>query len=297
MKIRSLVLRTAGAGIAAALLLGATSGCSTSTSIAKITGGGTVTLAMSVGTIDDPNGTLGFAGTTLNVVSSFRNSLGNSAYQNPGQFSLTGPGGAINVALPAGCAQLFSYGLAPACGVFAGQPPAYSPANSIAPGYATGFIVSGAPATAGGYTLSTTVPVNGTNQMHTANAALPGSPTVLPAEGGVTGFVSDGAGGGTFTITQPAGVTESLVVVISGGSEVATVETNSTTATITGSGTACPAGPAAPIPCGAFLAVVVGADYPMVEAGPPASHSANPTLAGGGGTSDLTVSGIANLNE
>lgn len=297
MKIRLLVLRAAGAGIAAASLLAATSGCSTSTSIAKITGGGNVSLEMSVGTIDDPNGTLGFAGTALNVVSSFRNSLGNSAYQSPGQFSLSGPGGAINVALPAGCAQLFSYGLAPACGIFAGQPPAYNPADSAAPGYATGFIVSGAPATAGGYTLSTTVPVNGTNQTHTASATLPAAPAVLPADGGVTGFVSDGAGGGTFTIAQPAGVTESLIVVLSGGSEVATIETTSNTATVTGSGTACPGGPGAPIPCGAFSAVVVGADYPMVEAGPPANHLAKPTLTGAGGTSDLTVSGIANLNE
>jgi len=294
-------MRNFDARVLALLCLATVAGCSTNTGIAKVT---TTpgTLEMSVGTINDPNATITSGGETLNIVTSFRNSLGNSAYENPGQFSVTGPDGTVIAAVApsaqtAACDQLYSYGQFPGCGPFAGQPPAYSPADAVAPGYATGIIVSDAAAASGNYTVNTTVAVNGGNQPFSGSASLPATPTVLGADAGVTNFDSDGMGGGTFTIAQPAGVTESLVVVISGGSQVASAETNNTTATITGAGSACPGGPGVPIPCGAFTAVVVGADYPMVEAGPPASHAVKPTLTGANGTSDVTVSGVANLDE
>jgi hypothetical protein len=296
--------------IAAAGLIAATASCSTNTGIAQISrsGGGAITLEMSVGTIDDPSGTLGFAGTSLNVVASFRNGLGNSAYENPGQFSLAGPSGTVVAAQAGdGCDQLFSYGLFPGCvasangAPFVGQPPAYNPPDSAGTGYATGIIVSGTAATAGNYTISTAVPVNGALQNYSANATLPSSPMVLPADAGVTGFTSDGNGGGTFTIAQPAGVTESVIVVTipnpQGGAPLAaaTLEASGTSATLPGDGSGCAT--AAPIPCGQFQVYVVGADYPLVEAGPPASKSPRPTLTGTNGTSDITVSGISTLTE
>jgi hypothetical protein len=314
MRKESLHMRSFSAGIAVVLSLAVLAGCSTNTGIAKITtgGGGAITFEMAVGTVNDPNGTLGFAGTTLNVVSSFRNGLGNSAYENPGQFSLTGPSGSIVQALAASaanadCDQLFSYGIYPGCVAtipgpapyppFVGQPPAYNPADTgSVPGYATGIIITGAPATSGSYTLATTVPVSGSNLSYSTSASLPSTPTVLPADAGVVNFASDGLGGGTFTITEPAGVTESLIIVMSGGSEVASLETTSTTATVTGTGSSCSnlSATGVPIPCGPFSAYVVGADYPLVEAGPPASKAAKPTLTGANGTSDITVSGIDN---
>jgi hypothetical protein len=312
-------MRKLSAGILGLLCLVAVAGCTTNKSIANITMPRS-TLVMSVGTINDSAGTLGIGGTSLNVVTSFRNANGASAYENPGSFSLTGPGGSI-VSASGGSTcpdpsfstdELFSYGLGPTCVTDAdgnflwGMPPTYNPPDALG-GYSLGFFPTDAAPTSGGYTLQTKVPVNGGNLTYNASATLPASPIVLPDATGVTGFVSDGLGGGTFTIGNPAKprdkakhvrpfgvsnpITEYLIIVISGGT-VATVETSNTSATITGSGTACPGGPGAPIPCGPFSAYVIGADYPMVEAGPPANTSVSPSLAGPGGTSDITVSPV-----
>lgn len=288
-------MRKLGAGIVTLLCLVAAAGCTTNKSIANVT---TIpaTLEMAVGTINDPGGLLGNAGTNLNVVTSFRNALGNSAYQHPGTPTLTGPGGAL-VFQPAGvptCAQLFSYGQFPGCTAVFGVPPAYNPPSAVG-GYAMGFIITNAPPTSGAYNLSNATTVNGGVTTYTATASLPATPTVLPVDGGLVSFTTDNLGGGSFTINQPAGVTESLIVVISGGNEVASVETTGTTATITGSGSSCtgatPNG--VPIPCGAFNVIVIGADYPLVEAGPPANTLSNPTLNGAGGSADMTVGGGA----
>lgn len=302
-------MRTLGAAIAALLFVVTVAGCTTNNSIANVTTS-PATLELAVGTLNDSAGTLGVGGTTLNVVTSFRNTLGNSAFQNPGQFSLAGPGGAV--APISACNQLFSYGLAPGCVTGAasigaapigGVPPAYTPANTAGQ-YAMGFIPTGAPTTTGTYTVSTTVPVNGTSTQYSQTAALPASPTMLGADGGVTNFVSDGLGGGTFTLAAPpSGVTESLVVVVNivagAGTVVAEAETTGTTATITGANTtSCGGGgTGGPIPCGANSVFVIGADYPLVEAGPPTSHAVSPTLTGTGNTSDLTVSGVFAINE
>jgi hypothetical protein len=286
-------MRKLGAGIISLLCLVAAAGCTTNRNIAPITTS-PATLEMAVGTINDPGGQLGggggTAGTNLNVVTSFRNVLGNSAYQHPGTPTLTGPGGAIAFVQ---CASLFSYGQAPGCNSIVGVPPAYNPPSAVG-GYATGFIITNAPPTSGAYSLSNATTVNGGVTTYTATASLPATPTVLPVDGGLVSFTTDNLGGGTFTINQPAGVTESLIVVMNAVSgEVASVETTGTTATITGTGAACPAGPAVPIPCGAFTVIVIGADYPLVEAGPPANTLPNPTLTGSGGSADLTLGGGA----
>jgi len=300
------------------LCLVAIAGCTTNKSIANVTTNTSAKLQIAVGTINDSADTLGIGGTTLNVVTTFRNQFGNSAYENPGQFSLTGPGGTI-IASTAGnpCDQLFSYGLFPGCvgdstgASVWGLPPTYSPPDS-AGGYAQGFVPSGAPVTTGTYTVTTVVPVNGQNLSFSASATL-NSALAMANATGVTAFASDGLGGGTFTIGNPLrprnqvhrhgfiSPTEYLIYVSNTGSTgtsmVATVETTGTSATITGVGSPCPGGPGFPIPCGPNNAYVIDADYPLVEAGPPASHAQAPTLTGSAGSVDISVSGIATINE
>lgn len=316
------------AAAAAALCLVAIAGCTTNTSIANVATSTNDTLEMAVGTINDSADTLGIGGTTLNVVTSFRNTLGNSAYEDPGFFSLTGPGGSIVASNASNaCDQLFGYGLFPGCVLDAlsepilGQPPTYNPPDAVG-GYSLGFIPTGAAAASGAYSLQTIVPINGTQHTYSATATLPSPVTAMANATGVTGFVSDNAGGGTFTIGNPArprlehqlvhtrGVTiqaptEYLIVVSVTESisstptnvVVATVETTSTTATIAGAGDCSSSLGGSPIPCGPFNVYVINADYPMVESGPPMSHAMKPTLTGSAGTADISVSPIAAENE
>jgi hypothetical protein len=310
-------MRNLGAGIVCLLCLAAVAGCTTNKSIANVNFTTQATLELSVGTINDNSGTLGIGGVTLNAVTSFRNQFGNSAYITPGFFSLTGPAGTIISSDPTNsCDQLFSYGELPGCQTDSltsplwGMPPGYNPPNSLG-GYSLGFIKTGSPLTSGGsYTVSTVVPVNGSTITYTVSATLPSAIPVLPNATGVTTFVSDGKGGGTFTIGNPKRVrphggvvtspTEFLIIVTntagSATSTVATVETTGTSATIIGTGD-CIAAQGIPIPCGANNAYVIDADYPLVEAGPPASTLSNPTLAGAKGTSDISASPISTINE
>jgi len=310
-------MRNFGAGIIAMLCLVAIAGCTTNKSIANITTPPNK-LQLAVGTINDSAGTLGIGGTTLNVVSTFRNNLGNSAFQHPGFYMLTGPSGTIVTPNPSNfCDQLFGYGDFPGCEgdsigeAIVGVPPAYTPPSSIG-GYSLGFIQTGAPATAGAYTLSTTVTVNGRNVNYSASANL--SPIVMANAGGVTNFVSDGAGGGTFTIANPlktrskvrhhgfVAVSEYLIlvsnsVISSSPLIVAAVETTGTSATIVGTGDCSSSAGGFPIPCGGNAAYVIDADYPLVEDGPPASHSQTPALNGPNGSADISVSGVVGINE
>ena len=291
-------MRTLSAALAALVCVGAMTGCTTNTSVGNPQFTTHAKLSISVGTVNDAFGQLtGTAGTYQNIVTAFRNQFGNSAYINPGAASLTGPGGAI--ALPNGCNQFFVYGQITGCNGLVGMAPAYPPPDTTHPlyQYPTGFILPGSAPVPGQYSATTTVVTNGHQLTYSATASLPNSPTVLGALGGVTGFVSDGKGGGTFTVAAPpSGVTEQVVEVASGGAQVASALVSGSTATITGTGSCAGTG-GAPIPCGSFIVIVVGADYPFVESGPPASKTNAPTLAGAGGTSDLTISNISNLTE
>jgi hypothetical protein len=290
-----LSMRNIRFGLLALICAGAVVGCKTDTSPGNITAG-PAALEMSVGTLNDSAGTLtGTAGTYVNVVEAFRGQFGNSAFINPGTATLTGPGG-----LDDDAGQLFAYGQTPGTNFVGGFPPAYSPASQNASGYATGFIfpISAAtgmvvlpppPPTPGVYGLTTIVSANGQNQRYGAAATLPAAPTVLPNDTAPS-YTSGGAtGGGTFTVTEPAGVTETLVVVyLSGGAEVATAETKTTQAVL----------PAGTLTLGNnYIAFAIGADYPLVEAGPPANTSLKPTLTGAHGTSDLTVSGTTAFTQ
>jgi hypothetical protein len=318
MRKESTEMRNFGAGIIAMLCLVAIAGCTTNKSIANITTPSNK-LQLAVGTINDSAGTLGIGGVSLNVVTTFRNTLGNSAFIHPGFYMLTGPGGTIVAPNPSNpCDQLFGYGDLPGCEgdnlgeAIVGVPPAYTPPSSIG-GYALGFIQTGAPATAGAYTASTTVTVNGQNVNYSASATL--GTNVMANAGGVTGFVSDHNGGGTFTFSNPLkaklklhhhgflAVSEFLIlvsnsVISSSPLIVAAVEApgGSTTATIVGTGSGCPAS-GIPIPCGGNTTYVIDADYPLVEDGPPASHSQTPTLDGPNGSADISVSTTFPINE
>ncbi len=266
-----------------ALCAGAVAGCNTDTSPGNIVAG-KVAMQLAVGTLNDSAGTLtGAANTYLNAVATFRGQFGASAFLNTGNATLTGPGGTI-----ASMLGIFSYGQAPGTNGVGGFPPAYTPASANGAGYATGFILTGAPPTAGSYGIKTVVSANGQNQTYGAGATLPATPTVLGNEAAPS-YASGGAtGGGTFTVSVPAGVTETLVVVLQGTSEVATAKTTGTTATLPSNTL---------VPGTSYTAFAIGADYPLVEAGPPANTSMTPKLTGAGGTSDLTASSAAGFTQ
>jgi len=306
-------MRKFSAAMIALVGVGVMAGCTTNNTVGNPQFTTHAKLQLAVGTMNDAFGTLtSVAGTYLNAVATFRNQNGASAFINPGSSTLALPGGGS----VATCG-IFSYGQNPLAmlqpfgnpsgfgfmGNFApafGAPPALSPADANGIGYDLGYLVyfnscaitvpitqqfllPPAP-TLGAYTLSTVVSVNGRKPAFSATATLGGAPTVLPNE--PTPSYAPGAagsGGGTFTIGQPAGVTESLIVVVDNASfaDVATVETTSTTAVLP------PGSLAAGESCSAF---VIGADYPLVESAPPNNTSATPTIAGAGGTADLTVS-------
>lgn len=276
------------AGLLALLVLGVAVGCSTQTSPGNIVTG-QVFLQMAVGTLNDSAGTISGLnggpgpGTYANVVTSFRNNLGASAYLSPGNGYVHFP-----AAAPLFVGGLFSYGQPPGFNGVLGMPPAYMPASTVG-GYATGFIFTGQPATPGAYAVTTVVVVNGQNQPRGATATLPAAPTVLGAEPPPV-YASGGAtGGGTFTVAPPAGVTETLVVVFdTSPTEVATALTHGTIAVL----------PAGTLAFGtSYTAFAIGADYPFVESGPPASAATMPTLIGAGGTADLTASGSAGFTQ
>lgn len=273
-------MRTPRVVLAVLALLLAMVGCTTNTSPGTVRFTTNAVLQLAVGTINDPAATVTAGGTSLNVVTTFRNQFGNSAFINPGTSTLTLAAGGTS-----SLGKLFSYGQAPFKNGIGGLLPTYTPPNTSAFGaYSTGFVVTGKAPTSGSYGLSAAVPVNGTTLTFTASpATLPTPFTVLPAETAPAYAANGTTGGGTFTITQPAGVTESLIVVFDAtfSTEIATVETTTTTATL-------PAGTLTPATT--FNAFVIGADYPLVESGAPFSQAQSPTLTGAGGTADLTIS-------
>lgn len=265
---------------------GGGSGFSTNTSVAPITTTNTnATLQLAVGTLSDPTGLLGVPGTYLNATTTFRNPTGTAAFFHPGTATLTGPGmSGLNLG------QLFAYGQAAGVNGTLGEPPAFGTQNNVG-GYSTGYILTSSAPTAGDYSVSTTVAYNDTTATFTAHATLPASPTILPTEPLPT-WTTDGKGGGTFTMTNPPGVTESLIYVQAGnGAYVATVELKSPATTVT-------------VPDGTlsvgttYYVFCLGADYPLIEsAGPNSSTVAAPPLTGAAGTADLTASTFTTFVE
>jgi adhesin HecA-like repeat protein len=265
-------------------LLSACSTFGTTTTVPVTTTSSNATLQLAVGTLNNTSGLLGSPGTYLNAVTTFRNSTGTAAYFHPGTAALTGPG-----SLNASLGELFAYGQPAGANGTLGEPPAFAPQNSIG-GYSTGYILTGAPPTGGTYTVATTVQTNGKNLNFSATATLPNAAAVLPPEPLPT-WTTDGKGGGTFTMTNPAGVTESLIFVQAGnGAYVADVELKSPATSVN-------------VPDGTlgvgvtYYVFCLGADYPMIEDAPPNSHVARPALAGASGTADLTASSFTTFTE
>lgn len=271
--------------LAAALLLASCSAAGTNTSIAPITTSNTnATLALAVGTLNDQFGLLGTPGTYLNVVTSFRNPTGTAAFFHPGTAMLTGPNGS-SLSLGA----LFAYGQGAGVNFTLGEPPAFNPQNLVG-GYSTGYILTGAAPTPGAYTVSTTVSTSGKTLPFSATATLPSSPAVLPPMP-LPAWTSDGQGGGTFTMTNPAGVTESLIFIqAQNGAYVASMELKSPATSVTVPDNTLGTGVT-------YYVFDLGADYPMIENAPPNSSAVNPTLAGPGGTADLSTSNATTFTE
>lgn len=265
----------------------AASGCSTfgtQSTTAPITTNTRATLELAVGTLNDAFGLLNTPGTYLNLMTSFRNFTGTSAFREPGNATLTGPGG-----LDLSLGQLWSYGQAAGDNGTLGEPPAFSPENDIG-GYSTGYILTLAPYTAGTYTVSTTVAFNSGSRTFTASATMPSTPTVLPDEP-LPSWVTDGNGGGTFTMTNPSGVTESLIFIQAfNGAYVADVELKSPATSVS-------------VPDGTltvgttYYVFCIGADFPFIESAPPNSRSEAPALTGANGTADLTASSYTTFTE
>jgi hypothetical protein len=310
-------MRKLSASLIALVGVGVMTGCTTNNTVGNPQFTTHAKLQLAVGTLNDAFGTLtSVAGTYLNAVSTFRNQLGTSAYINPGTPTFALPGGGS-----ATTCGIFSYGQNPSTmiapfqlhpppatpgpiGTFApafGAPPVFNPANSNGIGYALGslvyfnagdsnnppctlFVLPPAP-TLGAYTLSTTVTVNGKNIPYSATATLGGGPLVLPAEATPTYAPgAPGSGGGTFTVVQPAGVTESLIMITDTGTgAVTSIETTTTIAIV-------PAGTL--VPGDSYAAYVIGADYPLVESAPPNSKAQAPTITGSAGTADISVSNV-----
>jgi len=284
-------MRSLRATILAALLVASAAACNTNTSGGNVLTG-QVYLQLAVGTLNDSAGTLSGilggpgAGTYLNAVSSFRNNLGASAFISPGNGFLHVPG-APAVAV----GGLYSYGQGPGTNGVLGMPPAYLPPSTVG-GYATGFIYTAAPPTPGQYALTTIANQNGINAQFGALATLPASPLVLPAYGSVPTYTPNpGTGGGTFSLSPPAGVTETLIVICSaacdGTNQVASVVAH-------GAGVVVPAGSIQP---GTYSIFAIGADFPLVESGPPANAATTPTIKGAAGTADMTVSGVGAMTQ
>lgn len=265
-------------------LLSACSTVNTTSTIPVTTTPSNATLQLAVGTLNNSSGLLGTPGTYLNAVTTFRNSTGTAAYFHPGSAVLNGPG-----LTNAGLGELFAYGQPAGSNGTLGEPPAFAPQNLVG-GYSTGYILTGAAPTAGTYTVSTTVHTNGKTLNFSASATLPNAAPVLPLEPLPT-WTTDGKGGGTFTMTNPAGVTESLIFVQAGnGAYVASVELKSPATSVN-------------VPDGTlgvgvtYYVFCLGADYPMIESAPPNNKNPRPAITGGGGTADLTASSFTTFTE
>jgi hypothetical protein len=150
------------------------------------------------------------------------------------------------------------------------------------------------------YTLNVLVSQNGVLTPYTASATLPVAPRVLGTWASAPSCSRNTDGSGSCTLpAAPAFVTETLVVAentcFGFDSEVASVETTTTTPTTV----SFPVGTFA-LTCSDFTtsasyqAFAVGADYPLVESGPPTNTQQTPTIAGSTGTANLTFSDFGN---
>ncbi len=161
-------------------------------------------------------------------------------------------------------------------------------------GYPEGFTAFVTTPVMGSYNLSVGIQdSNGNTTTISAPTATLSSTTALPAIAAPT-FAKDGNGGGTISFTAPAGVTETIVNVIdrSAGVYYTIVAQGAGPQTVTLPPTIGPGStPTASIPAGdTYRILLVGADYPLFEAAPPANTQQTPTIVGANGQADITLS-------
>ena len=186
---------------------------------------------------------------------------------------------------------------------FIGGPPAYP--NTQTPsfpsgfqGFPEGFTIFALTPVAGAYNLSVNVPsANNAGATLTSPTATLSNTAGLPAFVAAPTFASTGAGGGTVSCVVPAGATETIIdlrdtvagtfytAVVQGGGAV-----SATFADNLGPQTA--AKPTSPtlVATDTYEINCIGADYPAFEAGPPTNLAQLPTIVGGNGQADLTIS-------
>jgi hypothetical protein len=200
---------------------------------------------------------------------------------------------------------------------YVGGPPAYPNVRTGAypsgfAGFPQGFLTFavGAPPP-GTYTLGVAVPAaNALSASFSATGSIT-SATGLPAFGAAPTVTEDanGDGGLTVAFVAPAGVTESIVDIVDvGPSSGSSAPPNGAaplyyTIVAHGSGAqvvtlpptlgpVAPNGTASPslLPGDDYTVTVIGANYPLFEAGPPGNLQPTPQIAGANGQADITFS-------
>jgi hypothetical protein len=174
-------------------------------------------------------------------------------------------------------------------------------------GYSPGFTTFELTPVSGQYSLAVKVAAqNAAPVTYNATANLSSTAGLGPISVTFTGA----AGGGSGTVTVPAGVTETEVFIVDGERGLyytvgPLTGTGSIAYTLPGTlgpcnGSSCQTGSAATpsIASGDTVFVsAVGYDYPAFEAGPPGNTKQKPTITGANGQADLTTSPIVTTTE
>ncbi len=174
-------------------------------------------------------------------------------------------------------------------------------------GYPTGFTPVEIAPIAGTYTLSVNVPAQNASPITYSKTATLTSTTPLPAMAAPT-FTSDTTGGGSGTVTVPAGVTETMVYIVDAnaglyyavgpiagtGAHPYTLPDHLGRCSTPGANCENGANAGNSITAGdTYFVSAVGYDYPAFEAGPPGNKQQNPAIVGANGQADITMSPVA----
>ena len=174
-------------------------------------------------------------------------------------------------------------------------------------GYSPGFTAFELPPATGGYSLSVNVAAQNVAPVtYTASATLSSAAALGPISVTFTGA----AGGGSGTVTVPAGVTETEVFIVDverglfytvgplTGTGAVAYTLPGNLGPCVGSNCQTGAGATASLASGDDVFVsAVGYDYPAFEAGPPGNTQQKPTISGANGQADLTTSPVLTTTE
>lgn len=172
-------------------------------------------------------------------------------------------------------------------------------------GYPPGFTVVEIPPVAGSYSLSVLVAAQNVSPVTYSQTATLTTTTPLAAMPAPT-FAGDAAGGGTGTVSVPAGVTETMVYVVDAvpgplfyaigpiaGSGVKAFALPDHLGKCTGAGCQNGASAGKSLNTGdTYFISAIGYDYPAFEAGPPGNTQQTPPIVGAPGQADITMSPV-----